>query len=62
MVKLIDDDEDEEDDEELFLSSPHPTNAVAVIARAETNANVFLSVFIGFFLLKYVLYFSNFKV
>jgi hypothetical protein len=42
-------------EEELEESSPQPTNAVAVIARAANNAKVLVNLFIGNFLLKYII-------
>ena len=39
----------EEDDDEDELLSPHPTNAVAEIARVATSANVLFNLFIGSF-------------
>jgi hypothetical protein len=53
-----DSDEDDEDEDDDDLSSPHPTNAVAEIASVATKANVLLSLFIGSFLLKCLLYFN----
>ncbi len=39
----------EEDDDEDESLSPHPTNAVAEIARVATSANVLFNLFIGSF-------------
>ena len=49
-AKEDDDDEEEDDeDEDDELSPPHPTNAVAEIARVATSANVLFNLFMGSF-------------